>query len=147
MRAFETIGTNKEKEPLLNRKLQRKWLPAKSVAQKIQNQNQSLARAENTLKLGPKERERAWKLSKKDPKMVRVMKEKIGKIYSVNAKHLPNKMLTLKNTSYNRDLDFVQTTEAGLGTNEPEEMKGFRAIKLEHKSPNRGSVLYVRNEY
>ena len=28
---------NKEKEPLLNRKLQRIWLPAKSVAQKIQN--------------------------------------------------------------------------------------------------------------
>ena len=62
------------------------------------------------------------------------------KVKSVNANHyhLHNKMMTLKHTSYNRDLDFVHISEAGLGTNEPEEMKGFRAIKLEHKSSNRG---------
>ena len=46
-----------------------------------------------------------------------------------------------------KDLDFVHITEAGLGTNKCKEMKGYRAIKLEHKSNNRESVLYVREEY
>ena len=56
-------------------------------------------------------------------------------------------MTTMMHTSYTRDIDFVHITEAGLGTKLPEEMKGCRAIKLEHDSPSRGSVMYVKEEY
>ena len=61
------------------------------------------------------------------------MKKKTVKVFSVNANHLQNKMMTLKHMSHHRDLDFVHITEAGLGTNEPEEIKVYRAIKLEYK--------------
>ena len=60
---------------------------------------------------------------KERPKKMRVMKRKPVKVYSVNANHLHNKMMTLKHTSYNRDLDFVHITEAGLGTRVCQELK------------------------
>ena len=55
-------------------------------------------------------------------------------------------MTSLMHTTYSRNLDVVHITEAGLGTKLPEEMKGYKANKLEHKSLNRGSVMYVQEE-
>ena len=58
---YTPTDPTKEKEPLLNRNLQRKWLPEKTVEQKQQQAKESKTRAINTLKQGPKERERAKK--------------------------------------------------------------------------------------
>ena len=66
---------------------------------------------------------------------------------SVNANHLSNKMTSLMHTTYSRNLDVVHITEAGLGTKLPQEIKGYKAIKLEHESPNRGSEMYLKEEY
>ena len=43
----------KEKEPLLNKNLQIKWLPEKTVEQKLQLEKESIARAKNKLKQNP----------------------------------------------------------------------------------------------
>ena len=66
---------------------------------------------------------------------------------TVNANHLSNKMTSLQHTTYSRNLDVVHITEAGLGKKIPETMKGYKSIKLENESPNRGSVMYVKEEY
>ena len=34
-------------------------------------------------------------------------------------------MMSLKDTAYNRDLDFLHITQARLGVDIPQEMKGF----------------------
>ena len=34
-----------------------------------------------------------------------------------------------------------------MGKKLPDTIKGYRAIKLDHDSPNSGSVMYVKNEY
>ena len=68
---YTPTDPNKENKPLLNRNLQRKWLPQKTVDQKQQKAKQSITRAINILKQGPKERERARKKSNKDQKMHR----------------------------------------------------------------------------
>ena len=57
---------NKEKEPILDRKLQRKWLPLKSEAQKTQKQSKT--RAENLIKLRPRERGKVRKNVRKTKK-------------------------------------------------------------------------------
>ena len=49
---------NKVKEHFLNRNLQRKWLPAKTVEQKQLQEKESVARAKNTLKQKPHGTER-----------------------------------------------------------------------------------------
>ena len=51
---YTPTDPTKEKEPLLNRNLQRKWLPEKTVEQKQQQAKESIARAKNTLKQGTK---------------------------------------------------------------------------------------------
>ena len=56
-------------------------------------------------------------------------------------------MTSLNHTTYSRNLDVVHITEAVFGTNLPEGMKGYKAIKEEHVSPNRGSAMYVKEEY
>ena len=43
---YTPTDTNKEKEPILDRELQRKWLPAKSEAHQVQNEKQSATRAQ-----------------------------------------------------------------------------------------------------
>ena len=73
---YTPTDPTKEKEPLLNRNLQRKWLPEKTVEQKQQNAKQSITRAINTLKQDSKEGERARKKSKKDQKIVSIMRRK-----------------------------------------------------------------------
>ena len=75
-----------------------------------------------------------------------MMRQKI-KMYSVNAKRLRSKMMSIQDTSCIRNLDFVHITEVVLGTHAAPEMKGFQLFKDNHKNPNRGSVLYVRDEY
>ena len=78
---------------------------------------------------------------------MRVMNNKIVKLFSVNSNRLKNQMMSLKDTTYNRDLDFVHVTEAGLGVEAAADMKGFRAFKVEDDKHTRGSVLYLREEY
>ena len=56
-------------------------------------------------------------------------------------------MTSLQHTTYSRNMDVVHITEAGLGKKLPETMKGYKSIKLEHNSPNRGSVIYVKVKY
>ena len=45
---------------------------------------------------------------------MRVRKRKIVKLYLVNRNRLKNKMMSLQDTTYSRELDFVHVTEAGL---------------------------------
>ena len=64
-----------------------------------------------------------------------------------SANHLSNKTTSLQHTTYSRNLDVVHITEACLVKKLLETMKGYKSIKLEHNSPNRGSVMYVKEEY
>ena len=59
----------KDKEPLLNYKLQKEWLPAKTVPQKQ-------VMAKKKLLEGPEERAKRRKKEEKDQKIVRVVREK-----------------------------------------------------------------------
>ena len=74
------------------------------------------------------------------------MRQKV-KPYSVNANRLRNTIMSIQDTSYNRNPDFVHITETGLRTHAAPEMKGFQPFKDDHKNQNRGSVLYMRYEY
>ena len=67
---YTPTDPTKEKEPLLNRNLQRKLLPEKTFEQKQQNAKKSMTRSINTLKQGPKEKERG----RKNTKIVRIMR-------------------------------------------------------------------------
>ena len=93
------------------------------------------------LKLGPKERGKSRQNARKDQKVVRVMMRQKVTLYSVNANRLRNKMMSIQDTSYNRNHNIVYITEAGLGTHAAPEMKGFQPFKNDNKNPNRGSVM------
>ena len=75
------------------------------------------------------------------------MRRKQVTFMTVNANHATNKMASIIHTIYARNYDVVHITEAGLGKKLPDTIKGYRAIKLDHISPNRGSIMYVKNEY
>ena len=49
-----------------------------------------------------------------------------------------NKMSSIQHTTYTRNYDIVYITETGLGKKLPNTIEGYRAIKLDHDSPNRG---------
>ena len=55
----------KDKEPMLNKTLQKKWLPKKTVEQKRQLEKESEARAKNKLKQVAVERGKCNKIPKK----------------------------------------------------------------------------------
>ena len=116
----------KEKEPLLNKNLQRKWLPAKTVEQKRQLEKESIARAQNKLKQNSIEKERDRKKSKKGPKIVKIMKQQPVTFYSCNGNHITNKMPTLAHATYENNYDIVHITEAGLQKKQPDIMKGYK---------------------
>ena len=56
-------------------------------------------------------------------------------------------MISLKDTTHNRELDFVHVTEAGLEDKSAPVMKGYTAFKADHKKYSSGSAMYVRNGY
>mgnify|MGYP001365971021 CR=1 FL=1 len=43
-------------------------------------------------------------------------------------------------------LDVIHISEAGLQKKEPMGMTGYKSVKLTRKEPNRGSVIWVRND-
>ena len=88
----------KEKEPLLNKNLQKIW--QKTVEQKRQLEKESITRAKNKLKQNPIEKEKARKNAKRDRQIVRLMKQPPVTFYSCNANHITNKMPTLAHATY-----------------------------------------------
>ena len=56
----------KDKEPKLNKTLQKKWQPQKTVAHKLQLEKESEMKAKNRLMQGPAEHERKEKNSESD---------------------------------------------------------------------------------
>ena len=61
------------------------------------------------------------------------MRGKIVKIYLVNSHMLKSKMISLRDMTYSRDLDFVCVTEAGLQDEKSPKMKGDRTLRANHK--------------
>ena len=56
---YNPTDPTKDKEPMLNKTLQKKWKPQKTVAQKRLLEKESEMRAKNKLKQGPAEREKS----------------------------------------------------------------------------------------
>ena len=81
----------KDKEPRLNKGLQKKWLFEKTITHKKENE----MKTRNRLMEGPSERAKARKRDKKDQKIVRVMKKVPMRFYTCNANHITNKMSIL----------------------------------------------------
>ena len=91
------------KESMLNKTLQKKWLPEKIVEQKRQLEKES-----------PIEWEKSRKNAKKDQKIVRIMKQQPITLYTCNANHITNKMPTVVHTTHKENLDVIHITEAWL---------------------------------
>ena len=104
----------KDKEPRLNKGLQKKWLPQKTVAHKQQLEKENEMKARNRLMEGPSERAKARKRDKKDQKIVRVMKKVPMTFYTCNANHITNKMPILAHDAAKHKFDVIHITEAGL---------------------------------
>ena len=92
---------------MLNKNLQKKWLPEKTVEQKRQLEKESIARAENKLKQNPIEKEKARKKAKRDQKIVRIMKQQPITFYSCSANHITSKMPTLAHATYAHNYDVI----------------------------------------
>ena len=105
--------------------------PTKSDAQRGRNEQQSLARAENWVRLYPKAKEKARKKVRNARKMERIMKGKSVKIYAVNAHSLSGKIDTVRDIAYSRDLDFIMITEAGLGKRKEPELRGYTLYSIQ----------------
>ena len=110
---YTPIDPTKDQESMLNKTLQKKWQPQKTVAQQLQLEKESEMKAKDRLKQGL-ERERAQKRGKKDQKLVRVMKKVPMTFYTCNANHITNKMATLAHDTMIQRLDVIHITEAGL---------------------------------
>ena len=85
----------KDKEPMLNKTLQKKWQPQKTVVQERLLEKESEMRAKNNLKQGPVERGKSRKKERKDQKIVRLMKRVPITFYIGNANYITNQMPTL----------------------------------------------------
>ena len=105
---------------MLNKTLQKKWLPEKTVKQNRQLKKES----ENKLKQGPAERERSRKKAKQDQKIVRIKKQQPITSYTCKANHITNKMSSLAHTIYENSYDVIHITESGLQKKLPDIMKG-----------------------
>ena len=86
------------------------------------------------------------KRNEKDLKVVRVIKKVPVKFYSCNSSRITNKMPILAHDVQKHKLDVIHISEAGLQKKEPMGMTGYKSVKLTRKEPNRGSVMYVRND-
>ena len=101
----------KDKEPMLNKTLQKRWQPQKTVEQKRQLEKESEMIAKNKLEQGPAEREKS---RKKYKQIVRLMKQVPLTFYTCNANHITNKMPTLAHDATKERLDVIHITDAGL---------------------------------
>ena len=121
----------KDKEPKLNSRLQKKWLPEKTVAHKQQLAKESEMRARNRLMEGPSEREKTQGREKKDQKVVRVMKKVLITFYTCNDNQIMNKMPILAHDVGKHKFDVVHSTEAGFLKNKKNTgMTGYKSVKL-----------------
>ena len=77
---------------------------------------------------------------------MRVVKKVPVKFYSCNAGRITNKMAILAHDVQKHKLDVIHISEAGLQKKEPMGMTGYKSVKLTRKEPNRGSVMYIRND-
>ena len=135
---------NKDKEPKLNWRLQKEWLPAKTFAHKQQLAKESEIMARKTILEGPEERA---KTRKKRPENSEGYEEVPITFYTCNTSHITNKMPILAHDVGKHKFDVVHITEAGLLKKEPTGMTGYKSVKLVRKEPNRGSVIWVRADY
>ena len=92
--------------------------------------------------LDSKAKEKGRKKVRNARKMERIMKGKRVKIYAVSGK-----INTVRDIAYNRDLDFIMISEAGLGKRKEPELRGYTAFRADHVNKSRGSVMYVRDGY
>ena len=83
---------------------------------------------------------------KKDVKVVRVIKRWHCKLYTCNAGRLSNKMAILAHDAQKLKLGVIHISEAGVGPAAPMGLSGYTVIKLERSGPNRGSLMYIRND-
>ena len=135
----------KEKEPILSRELQRKYLLPKSEAQRQQNKQQSESRAIKLLTMAPITRARLEKKERKGTKMNRIMMDKKMKIYCVNNNMMTNKIATVFDIVQRREMDIVMINEAGLKTNKAKIIEGYTVYRTDHENKNRGSIIYLKN--
>ena len=63
--------------------------------------------------------------------------------YTCNANHITN----MAHDVAKHKFDVIHITEAGLKGQEPTGMTGYKAVKLQRKEHNRGSVIWVRESY
>ena len=136
---------NKDKEPWLDRKLTDKWKPEKTVAQKNQLKEERKKMAEKILGEGPVEKEKRRR-KEKDIKVVRVLKQWRCNVYTCNAGRLSNKMAVLAHDAQRLKLGVIHISEAGVGPEKPMGLSGYTPISLERSGPNRGLVMYIRND-
>ena len=137
----------KEKEPILSRELQRKYLLPKSEAQRQQNKQQSESRAIKLLTMAPITRARVKKKERKGTKMKRIIMNKKMKIYSVNANIMTNKVATVFDIVQRREMDIVMISEAGLKANKAPAIEGYTVYRTDHERKNRGSIVYLKNMF
>ena len=102
--------------------------------------------AKKKLAEGPEERAKRRKKEKKDLKIVRVIKKVPVKFYLCNSSRITNKMAILAHDLEKHKLDVIHISEAGLLKKDPMGMTGYKSVKLARKEPNRGSVIWVRND-
>ena len=67
-------------------------------------------------------------------------------MYTSNAGKLSNKMAVLAHDAQKLKLGVIHISEAGVGPEKPMGLSGYTPLSLERSGPNRGSVMYVRND-
>ena len=67
-------------------------------------------------------------------------------VYTCNARRLSNKMGVLAHDAQSLKLHVIHISEAGVGPEKPMGLSGYTPLALERSGPNRGSVMYVRND-
>ena len=142
---FTPCDPNKDKEPWLDTKLTDKWMPEKTVAQKEQQKKERKKMDIQILGEGPAEREKRRR-KEKDIKVMRVLKDYRVTVYTCKAGRLSNKMAVLAHDAQAMKLHVIHISEAGVGPEKPMGLSGYTPLPLERSGPNRGSVIYVRND-
>ena len=76
---------------------------------------------------------------------MRVVKKVLITFDTCNASHITNKMPILAHDVGKHKFDVIYLSEAVLLKKDPTGMTGYKSVKLTRKEPNRGSVIWVRN--
>ena len=75
------------------------------------------SKGQKQTKANPNGKGKGWKKTKRDKKIVRIMKQQLVTFYSCNAIHITNKMQTLAHATYAHNYDVINRTDAGLQKN------------------------------